>query len=406
MLRSAMGSRFSPVRVIAILVGGALTLWVTVGVTLSLTIATRDPMLARTWWPVGVAAKVADGQATLLSFESLSAAAKDRMRGALRDAALREPVNNGAVAALAALDDYRGDKAQARTLFRLSEGLSRRNNMTQLWLIEDAVARNDVSEAIHHYDRAMRVSFNVRPTLLPVLIKATADSTVRSALIPVLSQRPRWWKDYVQLLGQRGENAQAMTEALHATRLDVRKPDERFLAEGVLRRMVALNAERAAVAAANRLDGVAGNTRGLQEGSFEGAAVIAPFAWALRDETSIRAYRDTVPNGTLGLRVLTSAGASGGVAQQLIGLAPGRYTLQGVAGDVSSDVSARAAIELRCGAGQQFARFVLPPAGGQGQRFRFVFDVPAEDCGAQWVGIVTAPAVDTDMWLDNLTITR
>ncbi|AJP74791.1 hypothetical protein [Sphingomonas hengshuiensis] len=401
-----MSRAFVFIKTAAILIGGAVVLWVATGVTLDLTLARTRPALVLDWWPVGVQAKVAEGQAVVAEANRVAPEKVDRVRAQLRAAALREPVNSNALGALAALADYRRDRAGARALFRVSETLSRRNTFAQLWLIEDAVARDDSVEALKHYDRAMRVSPEARVMLLPILLTASSDPAIRKELLPLLAQRPLWWKDYVQRLAQEGDNPQVMADVLRAIRLDIRQVDQRSLAEDVLRRMVSLNDERRAMLAANHMEGLAGSTRSLRGGDFEPNNSLLPFTWWMRDETSIRAYRDIVPNGSLGLRVVTSAGNSGGVAQQLFGLSPGHYVFQGQAGDVSADPLARPALELACARGAQLARFVLPASDENGRSFRFAFDVPATDCAMQSISLVTAPAVDTDMWLDSLAITR
>lgn len=392
-------------RVAAILLGGAVALWIAIGVTLNLTTAKRAPALAERWWPVGVTAKVAEGQRLLAAGER-SEAVLDQQRAHLRDAALREPVNTEALSTLAAFDEYRKDNARARALFQASEAVSRRNTLTQLWMIEDAVARGRVDEAVRHYNRAMLVSNDVRTILMPILVEASADPAILKEVLPLLVRRPLWWKEYMLQLGTSGNSAAAMAAALRVTRLDVRNAEDAALAQVILRRMVALKDGPAAILAANRLEGLSGTTRPLREGGFETPGTIAPFAWWLRDEASVRAYRDGVPNGSIGLRISTSSGASGGVAQQLIGLGAGRHILRGQAGGVPSDPTSRPAIDINCETGKPLMHAVLPPSGKDGGNFQYAFDVPAIGCPLQWVTIVTAPAVDTDMWLDNLATTR
>lgn len=393
-------------RIATILVGGVVALWIATGVTLNLTVARRAPALAETWWSAGVMAKVTQGQRQLGTAQRLSAEKVDRLRADLREAALREPINSEALSTLAALDEYRGKPKRARALFQAAEAVSRRNTLAELWLIEDAVGRGSIPEAIAHYNRAMLVSNDARATLIPVLGSASSDPAVLKKVLPLLARRPLWWKDYMLQLGTNGDNAATMAAALRTTRLDVRNAEDSALAQIILRRMVAIKAGPAAILAANRLEGVSGSTRSLRDGGFEAPGSLVPFAWWLRDEGSIRAYRDAVPNGGTGLRISTSSGAGGGVAQQLIGLAPGRYTLTGQAGDVSNDRTARPAIDINCETGTSLTHAELPPSGGDGGRFRFAFEVPATGCQLQWVAIVTAPAVDTDVWLDELAITR
>lgn len=391
-------------RTMAILIGGALALWIAIGVTANFTVARQMPAGVRSIWPVGVMAKVAEGRNLLSADPQPSIVTIDRVRATLRDGALREPIDTQALGILAALDDLRSDHARARSLFRLSEAASRRNRLTEMWLIEDAVARNQIGEALVHYDRAMRVTIDLRPQLLPVLNGAASTPEILNALVPILRQRPLWWKDYLQFLGENGSDTRVMAAVLASTRPDITRSDERVMSENVLRRMVATNGEREAISAANALEGIAGSNRSLRGGDFDTVGGILPFAWWLRDESNIRAYRDTVPNGTLGLRIETSSDTTGGVAQQLVGLPAGAYILSGVVGDVPADPISRPAITIACGNAKPMARFTLPASPETGAAFRFRFVVPAANCATQWVGIVTASVGDTNIWLDTIKI--
>jgi len=392
------------VRTMAILLGGALALWIAIGITANFTVARQMPAGVRAIWPSGVTARVAEGRNLLSVDPQPPAAAMDRMRATLRDAALREPVDTQALGTLAALDDLRGDHGRARALFRLSEAASRRNRLTEMWLIEDAVARNQIGEALVHYDRAMRVTIDLRPQLLPVMNAAASTPEILTALVPILRRRPLWWKDYLQYLGESGSDPHVMATVLASTRPDIARSDERVLSENVLRRMVATNGEREAVRAANALEGSAVADRSLRDGDFDGTGGILPFAWWLRDESNIRAYRDTVPNGTTGLRIETSGDTTGGAAQQLVGLPAGAYVLSGIAGDVPADPINRPAITVACGNAQPVTRFTLPASPEAGAPFRFRFMVPGANCATQWIGIVTASVGDTHVWLDSLRI--
>lgn len=392
-------------RMAGVAAAGALALWVSVGVTLNLTLARRMPALSEAWWPVGVTAKVVRGR-SLLDAGPLPPAVIARAQSDLRTAARREPVNTYALSTLGALADLQGNKRQAQTLFRLSEGVSRRNALAELWLIEDAVGRGSIGEAVRHYDRAMRVSIDSRQILLPVLVSAAKQPAIAEDLLPLLARRPLWWKDYLEQLAAIGDDSAVMAASLQAITPDLRNAEERTLAENVLRRMVALKDDRRAVLAANRLEGRSGQTRSLRGGDFEHDDGVLPFAWWLRDEGNVRAYRDTVPDGTLGLWIVTSGETSGGAAQQLIGLPPGRYALSGSVGGVPVDPLARPSIVVSCSSGVTLSRFALPPSPGDGRGFKFAFVVPRAACPTQWLTVFTAPAADTSVWLDAMTITR
>jgi hypothetical protein len=85
--------------------------------------------------------------ATLAKVEAM---AKQSLRGGA--------LNPVAIRLLGYVADVRGDQKKARELMLLSQKVSRRDFGTQLWLIEDAVARGDKKQALYHYDIAMRTT--------------------------------------------------------------------------------------------------------------------------------------------------------------------------------------------------------------------------------------------------------
>lgn len=119
--------------------------------------------------------------ATLAKVEAM---AKESLRGGA--------LNPVAIRLLGYVADVRGDRKKARELMLLSQKVSRRDFGTQLWLIEDAVARGDKKQALYHYDIAMRTTPSSFPVLLPTLIGALSDPEVRVALVPHIKAAPEW----------------------------------------------------------------------------------------------------------------------------------------------------------------------------------------------------------------------
>ncbi|MCJ2180443.1 hypothetical protein [Novosphingobium album (ex Hu et al. 2023)] len=393
------------VRLVAILFGTVLALWVSIGVSLNFAFGERYPDLANEWWPAGVMPRVASAGNTL-NAPPVQSAELAQMHKSLRDAALREPVNSYALGMLGAVADYRHDTSHARKLFRLSEAMSRRNLLSQMWLVEDAVNRDDVHEVILHYDRAMRVSKESRQTLIPILVEAIAEPAILENLLPVLAERPSWSDEFAFMMSAKGNDPQAMSAVVAALKPDLSRPGERRLVESILLRMVALNAEREAINTVNRLEGRAGSTRTMQGGDFEEVTGTLPFAWSLRKDENIHAFRSSVPTGGFGLWIETQEDMAGVAATQLVGLAAGRHALTGTAGRVPANIAGRPAIGILCEHGKVLGRFVLPPAGENGRSFRFEFDVPAQDCVTQWVKLEAAPEGDTNTWFDKLAIVQ
>ncbi len=119
--------------------------------------------------------------ATLAKVEAM---AKQSLRGGA--------LNPVAIRLLGYVADVRGDRKKARELMLLSQKVSRRDFGTQLWLIEDAVARNDKKQALYHYDIAMRTTPSSFPVLFPTLTGALSDPEVRVGLARYVKAAPEW----------------------------------------------------------------------------------------------------------------------------------------------------------------------------------------------------------------------
>lgn len=119
--------------------------------------------------------------ATLAKVEAM---AKESLRGGA--------LNPVAIRLLGYVADVRGDQKRARELMLLSHKVSRRDFGTQLWLIEDAVARNDKKQALYHYDIAMRTTPSSFAILFPTLVGALDDPEVRVGLARHVKQAPAW----------------------------------------------------------------------------------------------------------------------------------------------------------------------------------------------------------------------
>ncbi|MBM3929379.1 MAG: hypothetical protein FJ335_13135, partial [Sphingomonadales bacterium] len=113
-------------------------------------VVTRDPALAYALAPY-------DGRITAAYATSLAgddATLEDRARADVlaKRALQQDPTAVAAVATLGVNADIRGDKAAARRYFAYAQKLSRRDLRTQLFMIEDAVQRGDIPEALRQYD--------------------------------------------------------------------------------------------------------------------------------------------------------------------------------------------------------------------------------------------------------------
>jgi hypothetical protein len=136
-------------------------------------------------------------KADLQFAQSQSAASLATVEKLARQSLKAEPLNAVAVRLLGYVADARGDRRNALRFISQAQKLSRRDFGTQLWLIEEAVARGDKVRALYHYDLAMRTTLKSHDILFPTLTGALADPEVRQGLVPYVKREPSWLSPFL-----------------------------------------------------------------------------------------------------------------------------------------------------------------------------------------------------------------
>lgn len=390
--RGGQGRRILPthvVRRLAVLIPlAALMGWAVVAVGMGAYLETRRPALALRFQqnnPVAAAA---------LAFEQLSVAggpsAEAKARAArLATAALAEsPVVASAPRTLAIVAAAAGQERRSVALMDYALRLSRRDLPVHLWFIERGVARDDIPRVLDHYDMALRTSSRGRAVLIPVLVQATEDPAIRSRLIPLLAERPRWGDEYLAALARSSEVAPAAAQLARA--LERRGlPIDPYREAQIANQLIA----RQEFAAAREL--LEGKRTGplLRDGAFREASNASPFAWQLTSSYDFGADR-AGGNGEAGsgLSIFASRDRGGEVARQLLTLAPGSYRLTTTASGVAAEPGDRPYWMLACARPNtpEIGRLDLAP--GRRARAEGRFQVPA-GCGGQYLILVTRPPV-------------
>lgn len=139
----------------------------------------------------------------------ISSADRQNVDRLSKAALLKDPTAVTAVAALGIDAQSRGRVIEARRLFAYAQRLSRREIVTQLWAIEDAVARSDIPAALRQYDIALRTSRTISDVLFPVLSKAIVDPVIAKDLARTLAAKPAWRDSLVNYLGSQGADPDA-----------------------------------------------------------------------------------------------------------------------------------------------------------------------------------------------------
>ncbi|MCW6531223.1 hypothetical protein NED98_13305 [Sphingomonas sp. MMSM20] len=335
-----------------------------------------------------------DGRITALLSEKLSnpeATATDRAEAdRLASLALRQdPTAVPALATLGIDAQIRGETARARRIFAYAQLLSRRDLRTQLWAIEDAVARGDVADALRQYDITLRTSEYGPDLLFPVLASAIADPAIREALMRTLATKPAWTASFIEYAA-------------------VNSPDPRTtfsLLSGLRRIGVAVpsNAKVALVNALLRGDFYdeawtyyaslrpGANRRRSRDSRFTAQFDSpSPLDWNVIGDAGISA---SIQRGDKGGVFDFSAPPSvgGAVLRQMQLLPPGDYLLEGHSSNIEQPSDARPYWQLTCVDGRELGRVEIANSAQTGAYFAGRIRVPT-GCVTQYLVLVVRPS--------------
>jgi hypothetical protein len=355
--------------------------------TFSLAAATkRAPDLAHKLAPY-------EGRATARlsqTFMTMNATAHDLGRvDRLARLALRQ--DGTAVQALTALGfvkQVRGDTAGARKLFLHAQALSRRDLPTQLWAIEDAVARDDVPGALRHYDIALRTSRAAPDTLFPILANALADPVVRAAVSKTLASNPAWGPSFVDFAAKNAPDPRStvpLLRSLKGTRLSISEETQSALTQRLLTSGFFEDAWNLYASFRSRAD-----RRLSRDPQFTANLTHpTPFDWVLASDTALTA---TIQRGEQGGVFDFSAPPSlgGNLIEQVQLLPSGEYALSGHGRGFTHTPDAAPYWVLTCKGGQELGRVALPSSGERRVSFNGVFRVP-RTCPVQTLTLVARP---------------
>lgn len=403
------------IRLTLLLLGGVVLLYVTFAITFAQVMARRDPAHAYAIWPSSVAA------AKMVEADLLAAASANDPRQVTaigKRATLllrRDPVNVVAarVAGLAAT--AAGEQARGARLLAYAEGLSRRDLPTQLALIEEAVAREDIATALRHYDTGLRTGDNADQLLLPVLVAASRDPAIAARLAPMLARRPPWRLRFVYVLITAQPWAPTFVPLMRAARLDVNNPLERDFLSRAATGLVATNRLGDAAALYRQATGRA-PAAVIRNGSFTGEDRIAPFDWIITDEPGLGGVKGVVGGGAEGVAVpgalsLTAdPGRTGPVARQLLLLPPGPHRLHFVVGNVAE--ADRSSVLLSCnGTDTPIASVRFPQTANGRSRAVDVAASVSAGCAGQWLTVQAGTDIDASdardtPWISGMSIER
>lgn len=336
----------------------------------------------------------------------------DRAGALARRAASANPLDGRPYRILGTIAEQRGDASRAATLYATAARHSPRDLPTLAWLAEHHFKEGRVAEGIAYMDALLRVRPGLAEGLFALLTQAVDASAGQIPLAQTLAGTPPWRTGFLTHLAHSAQSSDAVGavfEQLASTPGGLTEAERRAYVERLIRDRRWRQARR--VWAADRHPG--------DEPVFDSGFELPPggygFDWRL----------NRVPGAAIEL--LGGPGVSGRRAlyvefhnrrvrfahvQQLLTLAPGRYRL-----------AARYRLDgLRNERGLTWTlQCAEPPRGRLGSSRRlagsspwstleFDFDVPAENCGAQWLRLELAARIPAETlvggraWFDDIVI--
>src|SRR5262249_15446026 len=171
-------------------------------------LAMSDPeggLLVAPWEPVALD-ELAERQLTNSSGELSSV--EDLARRAL----LSDPIDSRALSLLGLVAERKGDLARAEALMSLSAARSWRNPAPHVWLFAQAIRRGKFEEALVQADGVLRVYWDYRATIFPILAVPGIKPPGLAALEGALAANPPWRRWFLVEAVVNGANDRLMTQ--------------------------------------------------------------------------------------------------------------------------------------------------------------------------------------------------
>jgi hypothetical protein len=360
--------------------------------TISIVFADTAPSLALAFWPGNGAAHTALADALMgpvlvaevrnrpaisgLRVEALTAA-----KNGLRE----QPLNPQAVRVIA-FDGGYSDK-QRYAILEAGGRLSKRDALTQLWLIQKSVLAKNLEEVMVHYDALLRLDTGARDIAAQLLARAMADRQVADATARLLRRKPEWRSLLYYYLLRQPDNWDAfigLHRRLAGTGLIPLETSVQFADRLVKARRFDDAIRTTELAGSQPLT----RSSGVLDTRFAIHPAL-PGTWSVIDPPT--ASLQPLEDG--GALLVAGDGTSGAVARRLIALKPGRY--RAVVGYQTPDSVAPLKLEAHVACAESDHAAV-------GDTFLSV----ADDCPYQWLSLYLpqSPSTEQEISLKSIRV--
>jgi hypothetical protein len=273
--------------------------------------------------------------------------------------------------------------------------LTRRDYVANLWLIEDAVKRGRMDQAMTDVDASLRTSLRGQALLFPILGKAIAEPGMQPQFVRLFRASPDWLPNFLSYYIGSKQKAAPLAQVILPIRKDL--PASYDQLDRTLIGMMVVQHDFDAARAYERSiagPGPKGTTSIVHHGRFEEEGPYPPIDWHLIRES---AYGSDIEKGPKGNRlvVVSDEERPNLVARQLVQMAPGIYRLSTRGKMVTSNDDASAVWQVAC-AEPDKSGVLASIKYGRGEAMLPVdFTVPGGGCRNYWVSLIAAAGFGT-----------
>jgi hypothetical protein len=367
------------------------------------TVAGCADIRARALPDAAVAARSSHPVARVRLAEQALAAGDDRaaFEHAAR-AAASAPLNGAALRVMAVVAERAGDRSRAAVLMNEAVRRSPRDVPALYWLAFDALARQDLDQAVQRFDRLLRVEPSRARDIQPLLVAISGHPAGWRALSATLADAPPWRGDFMRLaLGTLSDGDMAKRWLRVAARNGLKLTDSE---NAMLLQVMVARREWAFVRTQLAAEGY--DLGRLRDGGFDGGQRDGLRGWRLDPVKGVDAR---IANSRLTVEFLGLRAPFRHLQQTLL-LAPGQWRFSGRHRLTRLDTALGVRWVVSCLDPARILATGDPYKGDSDwQAFHLDFVVP-EDCPAQQIRLELASriAADLEAWgavaMDDLAI--
>jgi hypothetical protein len=322
-------------------------------------------------------------------------------------ALLASPLNARAFTMLGLIAERKGDQKSADALMRIAATRTWRDQTTDEWLLNNEAHRGDYAQALPYADALLRISYNFQPELFPVLASFTVDPRAFEALTAFLATAPPWRPWFLSELSARLANKTRLVQLYAALNDSENRPTKNELRPYLMRLIQGENFElayqtwHATLPPPQRADETHPFNR-----DFDFPVDGQPFNWSLEavPGANVRVV-STVDGGKKRALLAEFAGARVRFAnvKQLMLLPPGDYSFSGKVRTAELRTVRGLWWRIFCAnaSANSLANTELVSGTIPWTDFAVKFQVPATDCGAQWLQLELPARIEPELRIEG-----